>query len=106
MSWQASLFAPKDQPEQWKPTVVPQRPDERMVTTHDGRQVSNYSEEWRLDCEARYVLNMPTKAERRHYLHKVEKKRGPAGRKYLEDYLYTMVENIRARQKREREAHR
>lgn len=44
------------------------RPGERLVTLHDGRQVSNYSEEWRHECEARHVLNMPTKTARQNYL--------------------------------------
>jgi hypothetical protein len=41
------------------------------------------SEQFRAECEARYVLAKPL-AERREYLRDVEKHRGIAGRKYLE----------------------
>lgn len=44
-------------------------PNEHMVTLVDGRQVSNYSEEYRHECEARAVLDMPTLAQRRAYLY-------------------------------------
>lgn len=40
-----------------------------MVTLHDGREVSSDSEEWRHECEARAILNMPTKGKRRDYLY-------------------------------------
>jgi hypothetical protein len=39
-----------------------------MVTLLDGTQVSNYSEEWRHECEARAILNMPHKGMRQDYL--------------------------------------
>ncbi len=41
------------------------------------------SEQFRAECEARYVLSKPL-AERREYLRGVEEHRGIAGRKYLE----------------------
>lgn len=41
------------------------------------------SEQFRAECEARYVLAKPL-AERREYLRGVEEHRGIAGRKYLE----------------------
>jgi len=41
------------------------------------------SEQFRAECEARYVLSKPL-AERREYLRGVEEHRGVAGRKYLE----------------------
>jgi hypothetical protein len=44
-------------------------PNERMVRLHDGREVSNYGEEWRHECEAVAVLAMPTKRERQDYLY-------------------------------------
>lgn len=62
------------------------------MTLIDGRQVSNYSEEWRAECEARTVCRMPgywhidrethrrtwikEKAARIQYLLRVEQKRG------------------------------
>jgi hypothetical protein len=38
------------------------------VALIDGRMVSNYSDDWRAECEARHVLAMPSKYERREYL--------------------------------------
>lgn len=43
----------------WKPNVV---------TLHDGSQVMSDSEEWRHECEALTVINMPNIADRRRYL--------------------------------------
>lgn len=43
-------------------------PNEQLVTLHDGTEVSNYSEEWRHECEARAILNMPTKRQRQDFL--------------------------------------
>jgi hypothetical protein len=39
-----------------------------MVTLIDGRQVDDASEEWRHECEARTVLNWPSKRQRQDYL--------------------------------------
>lgn len=44
-------------------------PNEQMVTLHDGTQVSNYSEEWRHECEARAILAMPSKRARQDFLY-------------------------------------
>ena len=44
------------------------KPRERSVALIDGRMVSNYSDDWRAECEARHVLAMPGKYERREYL--------------------------------------
>ena len=62
----------------WKP---------KLVTLADGRQVLSDSEDWRAECEARHILNMPTKAARHEQLALVEKHRGGAGRKELEDRI-------------------
>lgn len=43
-------------------------PGAREVTLHDGRVVSDYSEDWRAECEASMVLSLPTKEARRFYL--------------------------------------
>ena len=42
-----------------------------------------YSEEWRMECEARYVLSIP-KDKRKLYLADVETKRGKEPRELLE----------------------
>lgn len=43
----------------WKP---------KTVTLHDGTQVASDSEAWRHECEARAIIAMPTKGDRRAYL--------------------------------------
>ena len=52
------------------------RPGDRQVTLIDGSQVSNYSEAWRAECEARHVLTMPDIQARRTYLADVSRRRG------------------------------
>jgi len=54
-------------------------PSDARVGDRDYR----YSEEFRAECEARYVLAKPL-AKRREYLLGVEKERGADGRSYLE----------------------
>lgn len=46
------------------------------VTLQDGRQVDTYSDDWRIECEARAVASMPTRDARRAHLAGVEKARG------------------------------
>ena len=53
-------------------------------TLHDGREVPSDSEEWRAECEARYLLNRPSIDERRALLAAIEKRRGKAAREDLE----------------------
>lgn len=55
-----------------------------LVTLRDGRQVSNASEEWRAECEARYVANMAGHKERLKYLDSVQAVRGVESRMALE----------------------
>ncbi|MBF9235545.1 DUF7696 family protein [Microvirga alba] len=43
-------------------------PDAREVTLIDGTVVSSYSEAWRMECEARAVLAIPSVQKRREYL--------------------------------------
>lgn len=69
------------------------QPDEEkrrpsLVTLADGRQVPSDSREWLFECEASYVLSLPLPA-RRAFLEGVghDRKRGPAGRKALEDRI-------------------
>ncbi len=55
-----------------------------VVTLHDGRVVCDTCPDWRAECEARYVLNMPGKKKRREYLERIGKKRGATARAELE----------------------
>lgn len=49
----------------------------RVIKVADGREIGNYSEEWRLYCEARWLLTKKrTKRTRQDYLQKVIEKRG------------------------------
>lgn len=59
----------------WKPS---------LVTLADGRQVASDSPEWRHECEARTILDMPNKQVRLEFLDKIEKRRGPEARRALE----------------------
>lgn len=70
------------------------------MTLHDGRVVSSYSEAWRLECEALTVLAMPTQDKRRAYMDWVDRKRGAAAHKALNDQVWSIWEA----RKREREA--
>jgi hypothetical protein len=46
--------------------------------------VDTASEAWRMECEARYVVNLAGLRLRRDYLEAVEKRRGQAARSELE----------------------
>ncbi len=46
-------------------------------------EIDKYSEEWRHECEARAVLNMPL-LDGQNYLQLVEQKRGKSARDYLQ----------------------
>lgn len=46
-----------------------------LVTLLDGRQVSDASEEWRHECEARHVARLPALSQQ-DYLAKVHQRRG------------------------------
>lgn len=81
-------------------------PGERMVTLIDGREVSNYSEEWRHECEARMVCKMQGfthvdpktgkqsrisgRSERNIHIHKVGEKRGPEAAQKLRDLVFVI----------------
>lgn len=61
-----------------------------MVTLADGTQVKSDSREWLLECEAQYVLNLPTKTDRHALLDKIEKRRGRAARVELSDRILAL----------------
>lgn len=56
----------------------PARQGERLVPLADGREASNYSPEWRLECLARYVLAIQGLDARRAWLADHEKRAGKA----------------------------
>lgn len=43
------------------------------MTLHDGRIVCNMCEDWRAECEARFVIALPTRQKRIDYLRGVPK---------------------------------
>lgn len=57
---------------------------EKRVRLLDGREVSNLSEDWRHECEARAVARMPTKEARHGHLAAVERHRGKEARQALQ----------------------
>ena len=52
--------------------------EEKPVTLRTGKVVCSSCEAWRLECEARHVLALPTRADRAEYLAKVGPKRSSA----------------------------
>lgn len=39
-----------------------------IVKLHDGTEVTSDSEEWRAECEARWVIKLPDKGARRRFI--------------------------------------
>lgn len=67
-------------------------PDAVEVTLVDGRKVSSYSEEWRLECEARSILSMSPLHRRQWHLQDIEKRRGNAAAYQLRDKMLEIWE--------------
>lgn len=67
---------------------------ERMVQLADGREVSNYSEAWRAECEARTVLAMPRDKRLEHY-QACAAKRGKEAAQSLRDDVCRLYELTR-----------
>lgn len=65
--------------------VAALHPKPIMVRLIDGRQVDDYSEEWRHECEARYIANLPSREARQGYLQFVRGRRGAEAGQRLED---------------------
>lgn len=57
---------------------------------------NSYSEEWRMECEARYVLSIP-KEQRKNYLADVESKRGKEPRFQLEQEILRLWKNKKSK---------
>ena len=70
----------------WKPSIV---------TLADGRQVASDSPEWRAECEARTILDMPSKQVRLDFLDKIEKRRGAQARRDLEQRIMDLWQRRR-----------
>ena len=65
----------------------------RIVKTEDGREMGNYSEEWRRYCEAKWVLKRyRSKRTRQEYLNEVEKERGYQPKMDLRDEMLKIWE--------------
>lgn len=60
------------------------------VTLHDGREVDSSSEDFRHECEAKYVLNLGTKEKRIQFLTKIEERRGKPSRTRLEQTVLSI----------------
>lgn len=66
--------------------VCKQQHSGRPVTLFTGQTVCDYSEAWRLECEARHVLTYPLE-KRREYLASIEKRRGAKYTDKLKDLI-------------------
>lgn len=60
----------------------------KQVTLYDGTVADSNSEAWRMECEARSILSLPTKSRRHEYLAKVEAKRGQVKRYELKNLVW------------------
>jgi hypothetical protein len=65
-----------------------------MPVLVDGREVSSGSEEWRHECEARYILRLPSLEQRRAWLADLERRQGKDA---VDRLRQTMSELWRAR---------
>jgi hypothetical protein len=72
---------------------------EHDETLHDGRVVSNYSAEWRLEAEARWVCRLRSRWDRVAYIAKVTKKRGEASGERLKLRVYAVWQSMQAERK-------
>lgn len=54
-----------------------------MPTLHDGREVASDSEDWKLECLARYVLRRPSRALMNEWLLDFHKQAGAAAESSL-----------------------
>jgi hypothetical protein len=57
------------------------------VTLVTGAVVCSFCEAFRAECEAQFVLSLPTKDQRREYLAKVSRRRGDAAGNQLADLV-------------------
>ena len=60
------------------------------VNLHDGRKVDSASEEWRQECEARFILGFGNIKERRDWLDAIEKRRGKASTDRLRETIQAL----------------
>lgn len=63
----------------------------------NGRTVDSASEQWREQCEAQTVLNLPTRRERWDYIERVDKKRGQPASIRLQCVMALMMPTDRQR---------
>ncbi len=82
----------------WPPLVNVSAIAARVVTLRDGTECAKDSEAWRAECEARHVLNLPSKQRRRAYLDMVEQRRGADSPKALERLVVLLWQDERALQ--------
>lgn len=57
------------------------------ITTIDGRKVDSWSEEYRLYCEAKDVIENKTTNEIKEYLDRIKIKRGIDGYNYIRNEI-------------------
>lgn len=62
---------------------------------HDGRRCCTWCDDWRHECEARAVLAMPSRDDRRAYLDALGKRRGLKAKARLADTVRAIWEASR-----------
>lgn len=70
-------------------------PAPKMVRLIGGQEVESGSEAWRLECEARHVLALPSRRLRREYLLRIEQRRGLEARMTLEARIRAIWDALR-----------
>lgn len=79
-----------------QPAALPFTPVvDGVATLIDGRRVSSASEEWRHECEARYIAGLTDEA-RKGYLTFVHSRRGPEAARALKDLAVRISASHRA----------
>lgn len=74
------------------------------VTLIDGREVSSSSEEWRHECECRYISRLPTTEARHRQLDLIGKFRGPEAKAKVARLAQKIFYADQAAKMKEREA--
>lgn len=67
-----------------------------QAVLHDGRKVDSYSEDWRHETEARYILRLPSLEERQAMLAGIEIKRGKPATDRLRETITALWAKERA----------
>ena len=65
------------------------------VVLMDGSVVDSNSEQWRFECECRYVANLPNRDDRKRALTGIAKSRGQSAAADVESFVRTNFKLLR-----------